>query len=131
MATSVCKANDFETGTWSAACGGTTTVIPFAVQEKGRSVREAVDDYHRRASGRAPVDYAFRLIVSDPTPHVLTVELSALIREGYSSFKVYMTYDDLKLDDGQMLDVIEVARRHGGMAMIHAENADCIEWLTW
>jgi dihydropyrimidinase len=41
-----------------------------------------------------------------------------------------MTYDDLKLDDGQILDVLSVAREHGAMAMIHAENADCIEWLT-
>ncbi|NBT56945.1 MAG: hypothetical protein EBT05_19415, partial [Betaproteobacteria bacterium] len=41
-----------------------------------------------------------------------------------------MTYDDLKLDDGQILDVLEVARQHGAMAMVHAENADCIEWLT-
>jgi dihydroorotase-like cyclic amidohydrolase len=61
---------------------------------------------------------------------VLTRGTAALIAEGYTSFKVYMTYDDLKLDDGQILDVLDVAREHGAMAMIHAENADCIEWLT-
>ena len=61
---------------------------------------------------------------------MLNEELPALIREGYTSFKIYMTYDDLKLDDGQILDVLAVAREHGAMAMIHAENADCIEWLT-
>jgi dihydropyrimidinase len=123
-------ADGFDSGTRSAACGGTTTVIPFAAQAKGQSLRAAVDDYHRRAEGRAHVDYAFHLIVSDPTPQVLREELPALIREGYTSFKVYMTYDDLKLDDGQILDVLDVARQHGAMAMIHAENADCIEWLT-
>ena len=123
-------ADDFDSGTRSAACGGTTTVIPFAVQEKGGSLRAAVEDYHRRAGGKAHVDYAFHLIVSDPTPHVLNEELPALIREGYTSFKMYMTYDDLKLDDGQILDVLALARRHGAMAMVHAENADCIEWLT-
>ena len=123
-------ADDFDTGTRSAACGGTTTVIPFAAQVKGQSLRAAVEDYHRRADGRAHTDYAFHLIVSDPSPDVLQVELPALIREGYSSFKIYMTYDDLKLDDGQILDVLEVARQHGAMAMVHAENADCIEWLT-
>ncbi len=123
-------ADDFDTGTRSAACGGTTTVIPFAAQAKGQSLRAAVDDYHRRAEGKAHVDYAFHLIVSDPTPEVLNNELPALIREGCTSFKVYMTYDDLKLDDGQILDVLAVAREHGAMAMIHAENADCIEWLT-
>jgi dihydropyrimidinase len=123
-------ADDFVSGTRSAACGGTTTVIPFAAQAKGQSLRAAVEDYHGRAEGKASVDYAFHLIVSDPTPQVLQQELPALIAEGYTSFKVYMTYDDMKLDDGQMLDVLEVARAHGAMAMIHAENADAIEWLT-
>ena len=130
MAPPARMADDFATGTRSAACGGTTTVIPFAAQVKGQSLRAAVDDYHQRAKGRAYTDYAFHLIVSDPTPEVLQVELPALIREGYSSFKIYMTYDDLKLDDRQILDVLDVARQHGAMAMVHAENADCIEWLT-
>jgi dihydropyrimidinase len=123
-------ADDFLTGTRSAACGGTTTVIPFAAQMKGQSLEAAVVDYHGRAEGKACIDYAFHLIVSDPTPHVLAKELPALIAQGYTSFKVYMTYDDLKLDDGQILDVLDVARTHGALAMIHAENADCIEWLT-
>jgi dihydropyrimidinase len=130
MAPPLRMADDFDTGTRAAACGGTTTVIPFAAQRKGQSLRAAVDDYHRRAEGKAHVDYAFHLIVSDPAPAVLTQELPALIAEGYTSFKIYMTYDDLKLDDGQMLDVLAVARAHGAMAMVHAENADCIEWLT-
>lgn len=123
-------ADDFHTGTVSAACGGTTTVIPFACQMKGRSLRDAVDDYHRRADGKAVIDYAFHLIVTDPTPDVLARELPALIGEGYTSFKIYMTYDDLKLDDRQILDVLAVARREGAMTMIHAENTDCIAWLT-
>lgn len=123
-------ADDFVTGTRSAACGGTTTVIPFAAQMKGESLAAAVLDYHGRAEGKACIDYAFHLIVSDPTPQVLTQELPALIGQGYTSFKVYMTYDDLKLDDAQILDVLDVARQHGALAMVHAENADCIEWLT-
>ena len=123
-------ADDFESGTISAACGGTTTVIPFAVQEKGRSLIAAVDDYHRRANGKAIVDYAFHLIVSDPTETVLREELPELIRQGYTSFKLYMTYDDLKLNDRQILDVLALARREGALAMIHAENSDCIAWLT-
>ena len=130
MAPPVRMADDFDSGTRAAACGGTTTVIPFAAQEKGQSLRAAVQDYHHRAEGRAHVDHAFHLIVSDPTEDVLKRELPELIAEGYTSFKIYMTYDDLKLDDGQILDVLEVARRHDAMAMIHAENADCIEWLT-
>ena len=123
-------ADDFESGTVSAAFGGTTTVIPFACQMKGGGLREAVEDYHRRADGKPVIDYAFHLIVCDPTNQVLGQELPALIHDGYTSFKVYMTYDDLKLDDGEMLRVLAVARAEGAMTMIHAENADCIAWLT-
>jgi len=123
-------ADDFRSGTISAACGGTTTVIPFACQFKGQSLRAAVEDYHRRADGKAVIDYAFHLIVSDPTPAVLREELPQLIAEGYTSFKIYMTYDDLKLNDRQILEVLAVARREGAMTMIHAENSDCIAWLT-
>jgi integrase len=106
MEAPVRMADDFESGTRSAACGGTTTVIPFAAQARGQSLRDAVADYHRRAEGRASVDYAFHLIVSDPTDAVLHDELPELIRSGYSSFKLYMTYDDLKLNDGQILDLL-------------------------
>jgi len=123
-------ADDFLTGTRAAAAGGTTTVIPFAAQMKGGSLRAAVADYHSRAEGKAIVDYAFHLIVADPRPEVLGQELPALIAAGYTSFKVYMTYDSLKLDDRQMLEVLSVARTHGAMVMVHAENDDCVAWLT-
>ncbi len=123
-------ADDFVSGTISAACGGTTTIIPFACQQKGKGLREAVDDYHRRAEGKAVIDYAFHLIVTDPTPFVLNDELPALIKQGYSHFKIYMTYDALKLRDRQILDVLYLARRESAMVMIHAENDDCIAWLT-
>lgn len=123
-------ADDFTTGTVAAACGGTTTVIPFACQMKGSSIIAAVEDYHQRANGKALVDYAFHLIVSDPSARVLREELPHLIANGYTSFKIYMTYDDLKLNDRQMLEVLALAKREGAMAMIHAENTDCIAWLT-
>lgn len=123
-------ADDFLSGTLSAACGGTTTVIPFACQQKGGSLREAVEDYHRRVGDKPVIDYAFHLIVTDPTPDVLENELPALIAEGYTSFKIYMTYDALKLGDRQILETLSLARREGAMVMLHAENSDCIAWLT-
>ncbi len=123
-------ADDFLSGTRSAACGGTTTVIPFACQTKGGSLQEAVDDYHSRAGELACIDYAFHLIVSDPTPKVLQQELPLLVGAGYTSFKLYMTYEDLKLNDRQILSTLALARQEGAMTMIHAENADCISWLT-
>ncbi len=123
-------ADDFHSGTVSAACGGTTTVIPFACQMKGGSLRGAVEEYHRRAEGKPVIDYAFHMIVCDPNKRVLGQELPALIKDGYTSFKVYMTYDDLKLNDLELLKVLALARREGAMVMVHAENADCIAWLT-
>jgi dihydropyrimidinase len=129
-ASGVVCADDFRSGSISAACGGTTTIIPFAAQMKGQSLRAAVEDYHRRAAGKSIIDYAFHLIVSDPTENVLGQELPALIRDGFTAFKIYMTYDDLKLNDRQVLDVLAVARREGAMVMVHAENSDVIGWLT-
>jgi len=126
----VMTADDFHSATVSAAFGGTTTVIPFAAQHRGQSLRQVVQDYHACAGPKAVIDYAFHLIVSDPSESVLGQELPALIRDGYSSFKVYMTYERLKLDDRQLLDVLSLARREGALVMVHAENHDVIAWMT-
>ena len=123
-------ADGFESGSLSAVFGGTTTIIPFAVQHRGESVRAAVEDYHRRAGGKAYIDYGFHLIVSDPTLPVLKDELPSLIAEGYASVKVYMTYEAMRLSDRQILDVLDVNQRAGALTMIHAENYECIAWLT-
>jgi dihydropyrimidinase len=129
MSGNVVMADDFYTGTIAAACGGTTTVIPFARQFKGQSLKAAIADAHQRANGKAVIDYAFHPIISDPTSEVLNDELPSLIQSGYTSFKIYMTYDDLKLNDYQLLSVLAVARREGALTMVHAENTDCIAWM--
>src|SRR5215467_14435882 len=118
------------TATRSAACGGTTTVIPFAAQYRGMSLRQVVKDYHACADRKAAVDYAFHLIISDPTEQVTGQELPALIKAGYTSFKIYTTYDALKLDDRQILEVLSTARRERALVMVHAENHDVISWLS-
>src|SRR6516162_7405763 len=123
-------ADDFYSATVAAAFGGTTTVIPFAAQHRGQSLRQVVEEYHAAAAPKAIVDYAFHLIISAPSKQILGQELPALIRDGYTSFKVYMTYDLLALDDGQMLDILALARREGAFVMIHAENHEMIKWLT-
>jgi len=123
-------ADDFYSATVSAAFGGTTTVIPFAAQHRGQSLRQVVEEYHSAARPKAVIDYAFHLIISDPSEQVMGQELPALIRDGYTSFKVYMTYDLLALDDRQMLDILSVARREGALVMVHAENHEMIKWLT-
>lgn len=123
-------ADDFKSGTLSAAFGGTTTIIPFAVQHRGQSLRAAVADYHRRAAGKAYVDYAFHLVVSDPTDAVLGQELPALVAAGCTSLKVYMTYEAMRLTDFQILDVLATAKALGALVMVHAENYECLAWLT-
>jgi len=126
----VMTADDFYSATVSAAFGGTTTIIPFAAQHRGMALPQVVADYHACAGPKAVIDYGFHLIVSDPTETALTVDLPALIAQGYTSFKVYMTYDKLKLDDFQMLDVLDTASNHGALVMVHAENNDMIKWIA-
>jgi dihydropyrimidinase len=123
-------ADDFRSGTLSALCGGNTTVMPFAMQMRGQSLLEVVNDYHERARPKAHIDYGFHLIVGDATPHVLKKELPELIEQGCTSIKLYLTYEGLKLDDYEVLSVLELARREGVMVMVHAENDACIRWLT-
>ena len=127
---SVC-ADDFTSASRSAAAGGTTTVIPFALQQRGQSLADALADYHRRAKGRSIIDYAFHMILTDPSPAAVGDDFSAMVHEeGVTSFKIYLTYEDLRLDDAQVMRVLSAARREGAMTMVHAENFDAIQWLT-
>ncbi len=126
----IVMADDFESGTRSAAFGGNTTILPFCMQERGQSLRAAVTAYHAKAARQCYTDYGFHLIVSDPTPQVLGQELPALILDGFPSFKVFMTYEGLALTDEQILKVMTVARETGALVMIHAENYDIIRFLT-
>jgi dihydropyrimidinase len=126
----IMSADDFYSGTVSAAFGGTTTIIPFAAQHRGTSVTATVADYHERARTKAVIDYGFHLIIGDPTEKVLQEELPAAIKGGITSFKVYMTYPKWKLEDYQLLEVISVAEREGALVMVHAENDDMIRWIA-
>lgn len=126
----IVQADDFLSGTLSAAFGGNTTVLPFCLQQKGQSLREALTDYHARAADACYIDVAFHLIVSDPTPSVLNQELPALVADGYTSLKIFMTYEGLALQDRQILEVLAAARRTGALVMVHAENDDAIRYLT-
>jgi dihydropyrimidinase len=126
----IVMADDFESGTRSAAFGGNTLVMPFCMQEKGKGLREAVNAYHTLAEGRCLTDVSFHLIISDPTPSVLGQELPALVGDGYTSFKVFMTYEGLALADLELLQVFATARETGALVMVHAENYDAIRFLT-
>lgn len=128
-ASGLMNADTFETATRSALMGGTTSVIPFAAQHVDMSLARVVEDYHAAARRGAMADYAFHMILTDPTPAVIKEELPPLVEAGHASLKVFMTYDRLRVDDERFLDVLEAARAHGCMVCVHAENHGLISWM--
>jgi dihydropyrimidinase len=126
----IVMADDFESATRAAAFGGNTFVMPYCLQAKGQPLREALKDYHALAEQNCYVDHSFHLIIADPTEAVLGQELPALVADGYTSLKIFMTYADLALSDYQILDVLAVARETGALVQVHAENDDAIRFLA-
>jgi len=126
----IVMADDFESATRAAAFGGNTFVMPYCLQAKGQPLRAALKDYHALADSACYVDHSFHLIIADPTDAVLGQELPALVADGYSSLKIFMTYQDLALSDYEILGVLQVARESGALVQIHAENYDAIRFLT-
>jgi dihydropyrimidinase len=126
----IMTADDFYTATASAAFGGTTTVICFCAQHRGDSIPVVLKDYAERARTKALVDYGFHLIIANPDEATLRRDLPDAIAQGIRSFKIYTTYERLHVTDKQVLDVMAVARKHGALVMVHAENHGVIPWLA-
>ncbi|HEY8332384.1 MAG TPA: dihydropyrimidinase [Tardiphaga sp.] len=126
----IVMADDFASATRAAAFGGNTFVMPYCLQAKGQPLREALRDYHALAEQNCYIDHSFHLIITDPTDSVLGQELPALIADGYTSLKIFMTYADLALSDFQILEVLAVARESGALVQVHAENYDAIRFLA-
>ncbi|MCQ0969888.1 dihydropyrimidinase [Paracoccus sp. TK19116] len=129
-ATGGMTADDYRSGSISAAFGGNSSFVPFAAQHRGMGVTETLDLYDSRAEGASVIDYGYHLIIADPTENALRDELPAAFARGVTSFKVFMTYDLMKIDDGQFLDILSTARDHGALTMVHAENSGIIRWIT-
>ncbi|MBX7200480.1 MAG: dihydropyrimidinase [Rhodospirillaceae bacterium] len=123
-------ADDWYSASVSAAFGGTTTIVPFAAQHRGKSLKKVAADYAALAAEKSVIDYSYHVILTETDDVTLREDLPALIRSGITSFKVYMTYDALKLDDYQMLEVLAVAAREKALCMVHAENTDVIRWIS-
>jgi len=121
------SADDFETGTIAAAFGGTTTVIDFAIQSKGASTFDGLETWHRKADGRATIDYAFHMIVTD-MPDTRLPELQKLADEGVTSYKLFMAYPGvLYVDDGTLYRTFRQAGLNGTRICMHAENGIVID----
>jgi len=117
----------FETGTRAAAFGGTTTIIDFAVQPRGGSLRQGLDAWHEKADGKACVDYGFHLIISDVRDDVLS-EMDQLVDEGVTTFKLFTAYPGVFFsDDGAIFRAMQQTAKNGGLIMMHAENGLAID----
>jgi dihydropyrimidinase len=124
------SADDFETGTIAAAFGGTTTLIDFAIQYKGQSLREAFDTWMKKAHDKAATDYSFHCIITDLGSAQLE-EMGQLIREGVTSFKLFMAYPGVfMLDDASIFRAMSQAAKHAGLICMHAENGGAIDVIV-
>src|SRR6188768_268148 len=117
----------FETGTRAAAFGGTTSIVDFAVQSKGKSLREGLDAWHAKAEGNAVADYGFHMIMSDVTDDTLA-EMDGLVDEGIADFKLFTAYPGVFYsDDGAIFRAMQQTAKNGGLIMMHAENGMAID----
>jgi dihydropyrimidinase len=124
------SADDFETGTRAALFGGTTTLIDFAIQYKGQSLRTAFDTWMEKATGKATCDYAFHCIITELGDSQLK-EMSMLVREGVTSFKLFMAYPGVfMLDDASIFKALQTSAKNGGLVCMHAENGSAIDVIV-
>ena len=124
------SADDFETGTRAAAFGGTTTLIDFAIQYKSQSLRTAFDAWMKKASGKAVCDYAFHCIITELADAQLD-EMNTLVREGVTSFKLFMAYPGVfMLDDASIFKAFRTTAKNGALVCMHAENGSAIDVIV-
>lgn len=121
-------ADDFSTGTRAAVCGGTTTICDFATQDRGDTMAHALEVWHGMADGVSSCNYAFHMAITDWNERT-KAELPALREAGVTSFKAYFAYDNLRVDDGAMLDILRALKPFDGILGVHCENGDVVELL--
>lgn len=106
-------------------------MLAFASQRKTEeSVLPCLANYHTRAKDQSYCDYGFHLILTNPSPSIMSTEMPQIINDGVTSVKLYMTYEPMKLGDSQLLDVLMSSRNLGFTTMVHAENSDIIALIT-
>jgi dihydropyrimidinase len=123
------SSDDWESGTRAAACGGTTTVIDFVEARPGQTLMEAFRLRRGQAAPQAVVDYGLHVTLNRADRETLA-EIEEVMAAGATSFKVYMAYDNLRLDDGQFLAALQALRAHNGLPIVHAENHFAIKHLV-
>ncbi len=121
------SSDDFETGTIAAAFGGTTTIVDFAIQQKGESTLKGLEKWHQKAEGKATIDYGFHMIITD-MPDERLPEMKRLSDEGLTSYKLFMAYPGVfYVDDGTLYRTFRQAGENGTRISMHAENGIVID----
>lgn len=124
------SSDDFLTGTRAAAIGGTTTLVDFAIQARGSSMRAALDTWWKKAEGKACIDYGFHMIVTDLADAGLE-DMDDLVREGIASFKLFMAYPNvLMVDDATIFRALRQTAKNGALICMHAENGSAIDVIV-
>jgi dihydropyrimidinase len=124
------SSDDFESGTKAAAFGGTTCLIDFAIQPKGERMRDALDTWWKKAEGKATIDYGLHMIVTD-LPEAHLEDMSDMVKEGVSSFKLFMAYPDvLMVDDATIFKAMKHTSKTGALVCMHAENGNVIDFIV-
>ena len=124
------SADDFESGTIAAAHGGTTSIVDFAIQYKGQTLHHAWETWMKKADGKAAIDYGFHMIITDLSDEVED-EMDALVRQGVTSFKLFMAYPGVfMLDDASIFRALLRTGKNGGTICMHAENGGVIDVLV-
>ena len=123
------SSDDFETGTIAAAFGGTTTVVDFAIQGKGATLKKSLDIWMKKAEGKAVIDYGFHMAITDLKDKVMD-EIPEMVSAGVTSFKCFLAYKGaLMIDDGAFYKILQNAKKAGALVMVHAENGDVLDVL--
>ncbi len=123
------SSDDFETGTRAAAFGGTTSIIDFAIQTKGGKVREALDIWWKKGE-KATIDYSLHMIVTD-LPEAHLEDMNEMVREGLTSFKLFMAYPGVLLvDDATIYRAMKKTGENGALVCMHAENGGVIDLIV-
>jgi dihydropyrimidinase len=124
------SSDDFETGTIAAAFGGTTSLVDFAIQGKGMSLKSTLDTWMEKATDKAVIDYGFHVAITDLTDKVMD-EIPEMVAMGVSSFKCFLAYKgSLMIDDGALYRILQETKKAGALVMIHAENGDVVDILV-
>ena len=126
---SAVTADDFRTGTRAAISGGTTTLVDFATQNKGETLMQALQNWHQKADGVSSCDYAFHMAITDWNPSVSN-EVQAMVDEGVTSFKLYLAYDALRVNDAELYQVLKRVKQVHGIVGVHCENGDLVNELV-